>query len=128
MPFHDRPTDDRVILRDLRLLAVVGVYERERGAPQPLRIDLILHCDLRAAARGDALGDGPDYDRLSREVVATVQRVARRTLEALADDIARTCLAFSGVQRVRVRVRKPGALSNAAWAAVQVEREPEDFE
>jgi dihydroneopterin aldolase len=38
------------------------------------------------------------------------------------------CLGFPGVHRVRVRVRKPGALAKAAWAAVQVEREPEDFE
>jgi dihydroneopterin aldolase len=128
VPFHDRPTDDRVIVRDLLVETVVGVYDRERVAPQQLRVDLALACDLRATARRDALGAGPDYDLLAGAVVARAQQAARRTLEALADDIARVCLGFAGVRRVRVRVRKPGAIAGAAWAAVQVTREPEDFE
>jgi dihydroneopterin aldolase len=45
------------------------------------------------------------------------------TVEALANDLAEICLAQPLVQKVIVRVEKPGAVPESASVGVEVERE-----
>ena len=51
----------------------------------------------------------------------------RVAVEALATDIARLCLEEPGVQKVRVRLEKPGAVRFARAVGVEIERSREDF-
>ncbi|MBE3043071.1 dihydroneopterin aldolase, partial [Candidatus Bathyarchaeota archaeon] len=44
------------------------------------------------------------------------------TVEALAEDIARLCLRRPGVQKVAVKVEKPGAVTGAESVGVEIER------
>jgi dihydroneopterin aldolase len=55
------------------------------------------------------------------------ESAGRLTVEALATDLARLCLQEPGVQKVRVRVEKPGAVRFARSVGVEIERTREDF-
>jgi dihydroneopterin aldolase len=45
-----------------------------------------------------------------KEIRTLIEKKQRFTVEALAEDIACTCLTKPGVQKVTVRVKKPGAV------------------
>jgi dihydroneopterin aldolase len=53
---------------------------------------------------------------------AHAESAGRLTVEALAEDLAKICLETPGVQKVRLRVEKPGALRFAKSAGVEIER------
>lgn len=62
-----------ILIKNLLVDTVIGVYEHEQRATQQLRLELELRLDARRAARSDALADTVDYD----EVCACVRRFAK---------------------------------------------------
>lgn len=95
---------DRIVIEGLRVLARVGAGPHEHAAPQPLRIDLALQCDLRGCA---ALADTADYRELAARVTALAGAAHAPLLESLAQRIADTALALPRVEAVEVRVCRP---------------------
>jgi dihydroneopterin aldolase len=59
---------------------------------------------------------------MSKKIQAHAESVARLTVEALANDLARICLEDKGVQKVILRVEKPGAVRFAKSVGVEIER------
>lgn len=113
---------DSIVLRDVAVEALVGVFEWERHAKRPLRIDLELRCDLAAAAASDRLEDTVDYFALTARVREACAASSYRLIEALAGEIARICLAEPRVTGVSVTVRKPGAVEGVGDVAVVLVR------
>ena len=106
-------------LKNLRVDCVVGVYDYERAAAQPLLFDIELDYDFAAAAGSDAI----DYDRAATAVTALVQERQFALLESMAEAVAARLLdEMPPVQIVRLEIRKPQAVPAAAGAFVRVER------
>ena len=118
---------DVIFINDLSVRGVIGVNDWERQISQEVLINLALYTDLRAAGASDALGDSVSYSAVARRVQAHAESAARWTVEALAADLARICLEDPRVQRVRVRVEKPGAVRFSRSVGVEIERSREDF-
>jgi dihydroneopterin aldolase len=99
-----------------------GVEPEERARAQPFVYDLWL--DVPDAAVSDRIEDTVDY----REVVRCVREVSDgrqfHLLEAMAAAVAETLVERFGLERVRVRVRKPAVELEAPveWTGATVER------
>lgn len=113
---------DRILIRDLALRCVIGVYPEERRAPQDVIINIVLETDTRPAARSDSIHDAIDYKALKQDIIALVEHSSFHLVETLADRIAALCAARAGVRRAVVTVDKPGALRFARSVAVEVTR------
>jgi FolB domain-containing protein len=116
---------DQIFISDLRARGILGVNEWERVTPQDILINITLYIDLRQAGDSDALEDTLSYSTVARKVLTHAETARRFTVEALATDLAHLCLAEPGVQSVRVRVEKPGAVRLARSAGVEIERSRE---
>jgi len=117
-----RPPLDEICICDLRFRCIVGVNEDERHEKQDIVAQITLYVDLREAGRTDAIGDTVDYRALKKEILAMAERSRFRLIEALAQSIADVCLQQHRVDRVAVRVEKPGALRFARTVAVKIVR------
>jgi len=113
---------DKTFIKDLVAHGIIGVNEWERENPQEILINIIVFTDTRRAAESDDLADCVDYSLLARKVQTHAETAARFTVEALANDLAAICLEQELVEKVIVRVEKPGAVRFAASAGVEVER------
>jgi dihydroneopterin aldolase len=71
---------------------------------------VILFTDTHRAAQSDDIANCSDYSQVVKEIRTLIEKKQRFTVEALAEDIACTCLTKLGVQKVTVRVKKPGAV------------------
>ena len=112
----------KVLINDLVVRAIIGVHDRERGSPQEVVINLGLFTDLRRAGATDDIADCVDYQVVADKVRAHAESARRFTVEALAADIARIGLEAPGVDRVVVRVEKPGAVRSCRSVGVEIER------
>jgi len=119
--------EDRIEIKDLLLRGIVGINEWEREKPQDILLNLTLFADLGAAGASDRIEDTINYRTLTKQVIDHVEGSARFTVEALAADVARICLADPRVRRVRVRVEKPGALRFARSVGVEIERTADEL-
>ena len=113
---------DKVIIKDLLARGIIGVHDWERNRPQNIMINITMFTDTRRAAQTDSLDDCINYSTMSKKVLAHAESVNRLTVEALANDLAKICLEEQGVQKVIVRVEKPGAVRFSESVGVEIER------
>ena len=124
-PFgDDLDFGDRIELRGLRVLCVVGALPHERETPQPLAVDVDIYADLRRAGASDALADTIDYGAACERIVAVCTTARAQLLERLADLIAAELCATEGVTAVTVTVTKlrPPVAEDLATSAVRITR------
>jgi len=113
---------DKVFIKDLVARGIIGINDWEREKPQEILINITVFTDTRAAAESDDLADCVDYRALAKKAQHYAETAARFTVEALANDIADICLEQKGVEKVIVRVEKPGAVRFSESVGVEIER------
>jgi FolB domain-containing protein len=113
---------DKVIIKDLMVRGIIGVNDWERDDPQDILINIIVFTDTHRAAQTDDIADCINYRTLAKRAQAHAETAQRFTVEALANDLAEICLEEKGVQKVIVRVEKPGAVRFAGSVGVEIER------
>ena len=114
---------DQIIISDLAARGIIGINDWEREKAQEILINLVLFGDLYKAGKSDDILDTINYRTVAKKVQAHAETAGRFTVEALAADLARLCLEEPGVQKVRVRVEKPGAVRFSRSVGVEIERE-----
>lgn len=113
---------DEIQIKDLFLRTIVGINEEERRNRQDVLINITLFADTRAAGASDDIADAVNYRTIAKRVIAMVESSRFFLVEKLAAEIAAICLEDRRVERVRVRVEKPGALRFARSVGVEIER------
>lgn len=109
-----------VFIRNLEVLARIGVHGHEHGKPQPVRINVWLTC--RTSNEGDKLESVVDYEAVADTIRAIVASGHINLAESLAERIASSCLEDKRVEKARIRVEKLHALQGTEAAGVEVER------
>jgi FolB domain-containing protein len=113
---------DKVFIKDLHIQAILGVRDWDRDIPQDILVNVTVMTNPPPVPKRDDIGDCVDYSEMAKEIRTLVETAQRFTVEALAEDIARLCLNKKGAYKVNVRVEKPGAVTGAASAGVEIER------
>jgi dihydroneopterin aldolase len=110
-----------VFIRNLELLAHIGVYRSEEGRTQPVRINVDLGTDDNPDT-ADMLENVVDYHAVEKRIRAIIAEGHVRLAETLAERIAAACFDDRRVKSVRVRVEKLHALTGAEAVGVEIER------
>lgn len=116
---------DRILVRNLQLVARHGVLPEEAVLGQRFVLDLVAHLDLSAAGTSDDLAASVSYADII--AVATQRFTGARfaLIEAAAEAVAAALLTrFTAIEQVDVEVRKPAAPIDAVfgYVAVAIER------
>ena len=113
---------DAILIRDLRVDALIGIHKRERHVRQTLSIDLDVGIPGTTVFSSDKVADTIDYEQASLRIAALAASQHFRLVETLAERIARLLLDDMGAPWVRVSVAKIGILGNAKFVGVTIER------
>jgi dihydroneopterin aldolase len=111
-----------VFIRNLEVLAHIGVYGHEQGKLQPVRINVDLAVE-DAMVIEDKLEKVVDYGAIDARIRAIIAKGHINLAETLAERIAQACFDDSRVKTARVRVEKLHALPGAESGGVEIERE-----
>ena len=118
---------DKIYLEDLRIEAVIGIWEWERRVRQIISLDLELGTDAKRAAATDQIADALDYKAISKRLVSVVEQSEFRLVETLAETLARIVITEFHVPWLRLTVSKPGAIEGSRNVGVIVERSASDY-
>ena len=100
----------------LEVVAIVGVRERERDAPQTLLIDL----EFAVPPPGtDALEAAVDYSEVIRLVCEHVKAGRYQLIETVAETTVERVARTFGLDEVWIRVVKPGASDVARFVSAE---------
>lgn len=113
---------DVVYIHGLRVATRIGIHPWERRVRQELLIDLEMAWDMTRAARSDTIADALDYQQVAERVRTLVAGHSCQLLETLAATIAAALREEYGLQWLRLKLGKPGAVEGAREVGVIIER------
>jgi 7,8-dihydroneopterin aldolase/epimerase/oxygenase len=113
---------DAILIRDLRVEALIGIHRRERHVQQTLSIDIDIGLPGAEVFASDKVADTIDYEQVALRIKALAAAQHYRLVETLADRIAALLTADFGAPWVKVSVAKIGILPNAKFVGVTIER------
>ena len=113
---------DKIILTDLRIDAVIGIWDWEKRNPQTITIDLEMLTDIKKASQSDSIKDALDYKAVSKRVKKFIQESQFNLIETLAEKVAKIILEEFDVQWLKLRISKPFAIRDSRNVSVSIER------
>src|SRR5688572_3853522 len=113
---------DAILIRDLRVEALIGIHRRERYVTQTVQVDLEIGVPGTAVFASDKVSDTIDYEQVALRIRALASSGHFRLVETFADRIAALLSADFGAPWVKVSVAKIGILPNAKFVGVTIER------
>jgi 7,8-dihydroneopterin aldolase/epimerase/oxygenase len=96
---------DTLSITDLVLWTRIGVPEEERKTEQCVHISIDLFLNTKKAGEEDSVKESVDYEKLSKDVRVLGEQ-ERKTIECLAEDIAKMILEKFSVSQVRITIKK----------------------
>ncbi len=118
---------DVILLEGIQIPVGLGVTAAERRARRPVRLDLEVARDLRAAGRSDRIAQTIHYKRVFEVVQDVAANNEYKLVEALGDRIAKTVLEKFDADAVTVTVRKPTPISGVLeYCGVRITRTRDD--
>ena len=115
---------DIIYLHDLRVDAVIGIFEWERRVKQTIVLDLDMAADIRKAASSDNIRDTLDYKAVAKRITGFVEASRFELVETLAERIAEIIIQEFSVPWLRLRLNKQGAVRGARDVGIIIERGP----
>jgi dihydroneopterin aldolase len=113
---------DAILVRDLRVEALIGIHKRERHVRQTLSIDLDIGLPGTAVFSSDKVADTIDYEQVTLRIRALAESGDFRLVETFAERVASLLMKDFGAPWVRVSASKIGILANAKFVGVLIER------
>ncbi len=118
---------DIVYIKDLRIDAVIGIYDWEQRIHQQISVNLEMGWDNRKAAASDDIKDTLNYKAAAQIVKDLVKKSEHELVEALAENIAKQLLEEMNIPWIKVSLGKPMAVTDSKEVGVTIERTPDDF-
>lgn len=113
---------DKVFIEALEIECVIGIYDWERKIRQPVVLDIEMDFDNRKPAASDDIADTLDYKAVSKRLIQFVSESSFGLVERLAEHCCAIILDEFAVERVRLKLSKPGAVRGAKAVGVIIER------
>ena len=113
---------DHVFIEGLEIEALIGIYDWERRIRQTLVFDLEMAFDNRVPAATDDIADTLNYKAVSTRLVEYVSQSDFGLVETLAERCAQIVIDEFKVERLRLKLSKPGAVRGARAVGVVIER------
>jgi len=113
---------DIIYLNDLRVDAVIGIYEWERRTRQRVILDIEIGVDISKAASTDDIENTLNYKAVAKRIINYASESSFQLVETLAENIARIILSEFNVTWCRLRLNKQGAVKGVRDVGVIIER------
>jgi 7,8-dihydroneopterin aldolase/epimerase/oxygenase len=111
-----------VFVRDLEVMASIGIYDVEKQAKQKIIVNIDLSVREADGPMEDEIGHVVSYEIVVKKVEAILADGHVQLVETLCEKIAQAALRDKRVLAARVRIEKPDIIPNARSVGVEIER------
>ncbi len=111
-----------VFVRDLEVMATLGIHEHEKLKPQRIIVSIDLSVREGSDPVHDDISNVVSYEIIVKKVEAIIARGHVNLVETLAELFAAACLKDKRVMAARVRIEKPDIIPNAKSVGIEIER------
>lgn len=114
----------RIYIDDLAVKTTIGVLAWEKELQQTLYISLEIDYNASSACQTDDITNALDYAQLCQTVTQYCRENTHQLLEALALNLANLLVSLYPIEQLKIKLRKPQAVSNAKDVGVVLNLTP----
>jgi len=115
-------SQDIVFIDDLRIDAIIGIYDWEREVKQTIALDIEMACDNSKPAATENIEDALNYKAVAKAMIAFTEKSQFQLVETLAERLAEIILSEFNVPWCRLKLSKLGAVTGSRAVGVIIER------
>jgi 7,8-dihydroneopterin aldolase/epimerase/oxygenase len=119
---HAMRSPRRVFVRDLEIMASVGIFEVEQRYEQRIVVSIELDVADTYDGVSERIADVLDYSGVVNETEMLCQSTHFKLIETLAERIATQCLADARVLVATVRIEKPDIIPGCRVVGIEIRR------
>ncbi|MGH1440520.1 MAG: dihydroneopterin aldolase [Cellvibrionaceae bacterium] len=123
-PIESGPIEkmDKVLVQQLKLETIIGLFPWEREVKQRLFVDLEIGTDIKKAAEDDDLEHTINYAEVCDHVAKLADDGKFKLIETFAEKIAGLVLNDFSADWIKVTVKKVDAMPQVASVGITIER------
>ena len=118
---------DFIFIEDLRVEARVGIYDREKAAPQRLELNLTVGVPDSAAQRDD-IADTINYATVIERIRDELSKRHFNLIESLGEFVVKLLFDEFGAPWVKIHIAKIGVMRGVKRVGVFIQRGREGVE
>ncbi len=115
-------SQDIVFIEDLRIDAIIGIYDWEREVKQTIALDVEMAADNSKPASTENIDDALNYKAVAKSLIAFTEKSQFQLVETLAESLAEIILDEFKVPWCRLKLSKLGAVTGSRSVGVIIER------
>ncbi|NMG32565.1 dihydroneopterin aldolase [Aromatoleum evansii] len=112
---------DFIFIEELRVQAWVGIYSREKAAPQTLELNLTFGVPDSAAEQDD-IADTIDYAEVIERIRKELAERHFNLIETLGEFVVKLLFDEFGAPWVKIRIAKLGVMKGVRRVGVYIQR------
>ncbi|MCC4116938.1 dihydroneopterin aldolase [Aromatoleum toluclasticum] len=112
---------DFIFIEELRVQAWVGIYSREKAAPQTLELNLTFGVPDSAAEQDD-IADTIDYAEVIERIRKELGERHFNLIETLGEFVVKLLFDEFGAPWVKIRIAKMGVMKGVRRVGVYIQR------
>lgn len=117
---------DIVFIEDLRIDAIIGIYDWEREVKQTVALDIQMAADNVKPAATENIDDALNYKAVAKRLIAYTEESQFQLVETLAEKLAEIIIREFDVPWCRLKLSKLGAVTGSRSVGVIIERGQKD--
>ncbi|MCG6938506.1 MAG: dihydroneopterin aldolase [Gammaproteobacteria bacterium] len=117
---------DIVFIEDLRIDAIIGIYDWEREVRQTIALDIQMAADVTRPASSEKIEDALNYKAVAKRLIAYTEESQFQLVETLAENLVKIIMHEFAVPWCRLKLSKLGAVTGSRSVGVIIERGHKD--
>ena len=117
---------DIVLIEDLRIETIIGIYDWEREVKQTIALDIEMAADNVKPACSENIDDALNYKAVSKRMIAYTEKSQFKLVETLAESLVEIIMNEFDVPWWRLKLSKVGAVTGSRSVGVIIERGHKD--
>ncbi|WP_395479978.1 dihydroneopterin aldolase [Candidatus Curculioniphilus buchneri] len=113
---------DIILIEELTIMAVIGVYDWEQNRLQKLILNLEMGWENQIITDNNDSKTYLNYEKVSESVLSVVSCKRFSLIENVAEAVAERLISQFQLPWIRIKVSKPGAVPQALSVGVIIER------
>jgi dihydroneopterin aldolase len=109
-------------IQDLQIHCIIGIYQNERLQEQDIFVDLKVQSDFSPCVKSDSIMETINYTKLADTCSEFAKLKKYGLLETFAVEVLDEIFRTFPVNWGWIRIKKPQAIPNAAFAVVEFEK------
>jgi len=116
---------DTIYIHGLQFETIIGIYDWEQAAKQPIILDIDIGTSFQKAIQSDDIKDCINYAEVADKVTKIAKSHHYKLVETFAEHIAQIILKDYQANWVRIKLDKPKAIGSAVSTGIIIERKKE---